>query len=576
MKKRLDKRACKCGSSDGLQPYLDTDTEKVDGWCFVCQTYFRNLDEETKTNESYQCKSRQFLTKEEINLTYPIRGISDRLVSEEINRRYGVRVSVNEMTGEFDTVYYPYQIGAALSGYKVRGLPKDFKPSIGSTKGADLFGWHLVDFNSKKLIITEGEEDTLAICQALWQKFGCKSFPNVVSLADGANITKKFEKIAKKLQLFDQVIVCFDNDEEGQKALSSLSLLVDSRKLHILKLSEHDASDALKAGKSEEIVNAFLQPDIYQSKRVSKLSEFKDEFFDDSRVHSALYPKGWVMFNSLTEGLKLGDLDIFTGASSNGKTQLFREIVFNLLSTTEDNIGCLFLEETRQTTMYGIGGLKISKRATVPSIRGNLSSAEKQKMWEFLTDKDRIFLKKDSINFNEDMSDNEIFEAVHYMITNEGCKYIIIDHLDMIPSSGERNNVNVRTEEIVRKLKNFAVSGNVWIGLAAHLRKGDSKATPFDRGGLISQEDLKGASGIFQRADSLFYLQRNRYHSDPVMQNISRLHVVKARTMATCGEGDFLQYSAETGRMLAISPPGTSIIEPVKKQKGATHVYDDF
>lgn len=563
MQNKLEKQAClSCSSRDGLQPYNYPNSDRLNGWCFSCHTYFSDLDKPEKT---YKFSPAISITKEEIASSYPFGTDPKRKIGSVTCEHYGVKFSVNEMSGIPDTVYYPAHIDGDLSGYKVRGLPKDFKGSIGNIKGCDLFGWNTVDFTLKNIIITEGEEDALAISEVIYSKYNRR--PNVVSLLNGSGIDKSIKKVVNRLEEFEKIILCFDNDDEGQKAISTLSLYIKSEKIYTMHLSEKDASDCHKKGKDEQILENFIHPFKYTSKRIARISEFKDEFFSTENQELVLYPKEWRIFNSLTEGLKLGDLDLFTGASSNGKTQLFREIVLNLLEITDSNVGCLFLEESQKKTMYALGGMHIGKRTTIPSVINSLEDKEKKEMWDFLSRDNRICLKKNKKRDKDDseLTDNEIFAAVSSLIKSEHCRYIIIDHLDMIPiENSERVNTHKKTEEIIRILKNFATDNNVWIGLAAHLRKGSTTSTPFEKGAIASQEDLKGASGIYQRADGLYYIQRNRTHSIESMRDISRLHVLKSRDLSRCGEADFLRYDQTTGRMSWTNEPEWAIIETKK------------
>lgn len=564
MKTALPKRACiSCPSSDGLQAYKHED-KPTDGYCFSCHKYFRNIDHETLDVREYSFNDTNLLTKEEV-LTYPIRGENDRQISEPVNSRYGVRVSKNTTSGEDDTVYYPYYIKNTLAGFKTRKLPKDFTTAVGSIKGVDLFGQNLcTSVLKKKLVITEGEEDALAITEAVWKHFNRQKFPDVVSLVNGSGIGDQFDKHMKFINQYSQVILCFDSDKPGRLAISEVASKVDPHNLFIMELSEKDASECLVSGKRDEIVEKFINPKPYKPNNVTSVKDLKDYLFEDEIDNSVRYPKDWFMMNKYTEGIRLGELDIFTGASSNGKTQILREIVFNLLNTTDSNIGCLFLEESTKNTLYGIGGLFINKRVTIPSVRKDLSADEKVRMWNELSKDNRIILRK---NDWESMTENTIFNSILYMIRVEKCKYIVIDHLSILASESlGKNNIHEKVEGIVQKLKMIASTQFVWIGLAAHLRKGQAGKLAFEKGAIPTMEDLKSSSGAFQIPDGVFAVQRNRTHRDERMRNICRIHVLKNRLLAECGATDFLEYNTETGRMHAVPDPGLTIIEKEERE----------
>jgi twinkle protein len=66
--------------------------------------------------------------------------------------------------------------------------------------------------------------------------------------------------------------------------------------------------------------------------------------------------------NHYTYGMKLGALDVFTSGTGCGKTQIFRELIFHLLKSTDANIGIISLEESVKDTIDGLAGLYLEKR----------------------------------------------------------------------------------------------------------------------------------------------------------------------------------------------------------------------
>lgn len=572
---KLSKRACVnplCGSSDALQPY-ENESGKITGFCFSCQTYFRNLEQKENTH-SYTFKFNQnHLTKEDV-LSFPTRLENDRGICFEINERFGIKSSFNEKTGEPDCVYYPYHINKKLSGYKGRKLPKDFDmPSIGSIKNADLFGKHLCSDSNKTLIITEGEEDMLSICQVLWKYFNKKKFPNIVSLKNGAGVGKSLEKELDFINSHDKIILSMDNDEAGIAAQKEISLKIDYNKLFTMNLSEKDANDCLLKGKEKEIVDSFLNPVPYQPNGIIYVSDLKDVFYDDAQVDSVKYPPEWVQFNNSTYGMRIGELDTFTSGTSNGKTQIFRELIAHMLLNTNQKIGAIFLEENLKDTLNGLAGVLLNKRMHLPDVRNKMSNKEIDKGWEILSREKRLVFHD---NRWESTHNNTILSTIKFMAEYSKCKFIFLDHLSiLISEDSEKGRERERIDSLMTKLKSLTQKLQVWIGLIVHLRKSENKSLPFERGAIPSEDDLRGSAAIKQLSNGVYAIQRNRTHSNPNMRNIIRLHVLKQRFTGVCGPMDFLNYDSETGRMLVMGLPEDDIIEanPVRK---SFNIKDDF
>jgi hypothetical protein len=116
---------------------------------------------ETVTNKTDFFKKQ--VTAETIK-AYKTTDISARGISKGIAEQYGVKMTFDS-DGDVDTHYYPYEDGKA---YKIRKLPKEFT-RVG--KSTDLFGRTLFPAGGKRVIIVEGEIDTLSMAQASWDKY---------------------------------------------------------------------------------------------------------------------------------------------------------------------------------------------------------------------------------------------------------------------------------------------------------------------------------------------------------------------------------------------------------------------
>ena len=199
--------ACpKCPSSDALA-YKDGDEW---GHCFSCGQGSRIDDEEGNTvvakkkQQTVQPDDTGFLTLEEI-AEFEVRGFQERNIRKNISAHYGVRVSYDD-DGQINSHFYPYTKKGTVVGYKERQLPKKFAiHGDAKGKGLELFG-QSVGSGGKRLVITEGELDCLAVAQAQFDKY--QKFYPVVSIpsASQTNILieqrewiRQFEEVVNKI-----------------------------------------------------------------------------------------------------------------------------------------------------------------------------------------------------------------------------------------------------------------------------------------------------------------------------------------------------------------------------------------
>ena len=242
-----------CSSSDAVSLNADGSA-----YCFSCQEYMREYDSEqepTITNRENETKS--FQTQSDFA------EIVDRNIKVDTCKKYGVSVKIDSM-GNITNHYYPYhdKQGAKI-GTKTRFTKlKEFSIQ-GNTKNSGLFGEHLFTKN-KYIIITEGELD----CLSAYQMFKTDKYETpVVSIKNG--ITSAVKDVKNSLEWlennFDNVIINFDNDQQGKEGALKVAELFSPGKCKILNLPEEfkDASDCLTKNKIQAYVKSFWEAKVF-------------------------------------------------------------------------------------------------------------------------------------------------------------------------------------------------------------------------------------------------------------------------------------------------------------------------
>jgi twinkle protein len=128
---------------------------------------------------------KNFLTFEEVQ-SLPIFGIPHKGIGRAAADAYEVRTEFDG-TGSPTRTWYPHYTEGGLAGYKGKSNTKQFA-AVGDIKQGLLFGQHHVKPGGNLLILTEGEDDCLAVWQCLVDHSTLDGWtPSVVSISHGAS-----------------------------------------------------------------------------------------------------------------------------------------------------------------------------------------------------------------------------------------------------------------------------------------------------------------------------------------------------------------------------------------------------
>lgn len=149
-----------CGSHDALSKYDDGST-----YCFSCNTYHKG-----KMTEHIR------LAEESIPLlrpdagVFPVDGITDRRLTAETCKKYGVKVVI-QAGGIAQHIYPYYDKSGALVAQKIRTVAGKQFHTLGNMGKGTLFGQNLFPAKGKYITVTEGEcftEDTEILTESGW------------------------------------------------------------------------------------------------------------------------------------------------------------------------------------------------------------------------------------------------------------------------------------------------------------------------------------------------------------------------------------------------------------------------
>lgn len=128
---------------------------------------------------------------------------------------------------------------------------------------------------------------------------------------------------------FEQVILCYDNDEHGQKAVQRDIQLLPPRKGKIGTLESYkDANEALLAGDTKAVMSMVWNAKEYEPDGIINASNLLSEVLEDPQESSAEYP--YEFLNDKLHGLRKSELCTITAGTGIGKSTFVNEIAYDL------------------------------------------------------------------------------------------------------------------------------------------------------------------------------------------------------------------------------------------------------
>ncbi|QGH74680.1 DNA primase/helicase [Bacteriophage DSS3_PM1] len=495
---------------------------------------------------------------------YKYRGVSEAVVDF-----YRCRISYNN-DGTQKAIYYAYNLDENLhpQGYKKRILPKDFSEgAVGKVSGT--FGRGLFS-GGKRLILTEGEDDTFVIQEAYYRKYG-RMYP-VQSLRSSTGVKDLVEE-REEMRKFKEIILWLDNDSAGEKALKEAAKILGYDKVKVVKCGYKDAGDVAREEGIERVLGYIYDATEYSPAAILNGKDLWERVVNYNKKPSISYPAFMAGLNEKLGGMRFGEITLWTSGTGSGKSTLMREIMYHLsqiakLITAGEEFFetenykklielCPSMEnyEWEQTPRIGVVTLEESPEETARKLAGMAinrnPAAEEIDIDDLKPGFDDVFGDGNVLVLDHQGSidDGSIMDHLEYMCL-KGCKWIFVDHITILVSEGmDGLSGNEAIDKIMNDLLKLVKKYDVWIGLISHLRKTPNDKVSFEEGKIPSLDDIKGSGSIKQIAFDVIGFARNQASNDEDERNTVNTKVLKCRYTGKTGPSGAFLYDFMTGRM---------------------------
>lgn len=541
-----------CGSSDAATLYLDGKYEDLKYprvKCFSCDEATAREDivdqyiaqEDNMQPATTATPKTPTSSARELKHTGDVHALTDRGISKEAALRYNVKTNYDS-AGKVINRSFPFKdVNSDLVGTKIK-TPDKKMFSTGSINRATLFGQDLFPAGSNEYVtITEGEEDTLAV----WDMLKSGNYESVVvSVKNGAgSAVREVQQNYEWLNSFKEIKICFDMDEQGQKAAAAVASKFPG-KCSIVKMSHKDANDYIKAGNANKFKSHWHSAEKVKVKGVYEFEQLWDEMTKLDSFTSIPYP--WEELNDKTYGMRTGELTIIKAPPKIGKTELLREIAFHAQETTDFHTGIVFLEEGLKRISQGFVAKKLNKPIHLPDVQ--VSQNELRDAFDDISSKGQLHI----FDPRSEISTPNLFDKMDYFVHSKGCKLILIDHISMFAYKAQSFDERRFLDGFTADLSSYANANDVHIIAVIHVND-DGKT--------------RGSRAPVQLCNTLISINRDKLNSDPVIANTTKIVVEENRYNGDSGHACSLFYDKDTGRMLVQDEDAEFGFDPDEEQQ---------
>ena len=459
-------------------------------------------------------------------------GSAERLQKRNISQKTCEKYKIFK-DGDILRMYYHNSNGHPI-GAKVRTKNKVFTYE-GETDGS-FFGQHLFFRNSKEksVVITEGELDAASVSEALGD------FP-AVSLPSGAAAAKKAMKNNYEwLQQFEKIILWFDNDEPGQKAVKEAATALPPGKVFIATTDAYkDASDALQANDYKAIEQAYWSAKPYRPDGIVDGKSLLELVTTPQPPSNYDYP--FQGLQSKLHGIRHGELVTICSGSGIGKSSVCRELATHLLQAGE-RVGYLALEESNRRTALGLMSCAVGKALHI----GEHTHEELTEAFDASMANWDLYLFDGFGSYDPDV----IYNRIEYLASGLDCRIIFLDHLSIL-LSGLDGDERRMIDTTMTKLRSLVERTGIALFLVSHLKRTSSDQN-HEEGARVTLGQLRGSAAIAQLSDACIGLERDQQSGGK--RSDTTVRILKNRYSGETGVACQLSYDLPTCKFYETQP----------------------
>lgn len=405
--------------------------------------------------------------------------VNERKLSEETIAAYSIKANGRE-------IVFPYQRDDQVLLIKYLGLDRsNGKKTIRVDANCEpcLFGWHLIPTDARTVAICEGEIDAMTLYQ-----YGLAALS--VPFGGGKGDKQRWIEFEfDRLSIFDEIYLCFDDDDQGHLATIELVERLGRHRCRIVKLPFNDANACLMADITKDVIHQCFQDSrSLDPAELKSAREFVDqvigEFYPAPGAHLG-YQAPW----DKTHGKILfrpDEISVWTGINGHGKSQFLGQLILHSMEQgARVCIASLELKPKRLLMRLGRQAAALAE-PTVDYLRA-IHNWYEDKLWLF----DLVGTAKSQ----------RLLEVFLYARQRYGIDVFVIDSFMKLDIAEDDYKAQ---KALMEQLCDFKNQHGCHIHIVVHPRKGADESRP------PGKLDTKGTGATSDLADNCFSVWRNK------------------------------------------------------------------
>lgn len=377
-------------------------------------------------------------------------------------------------------------------------------------KGSEqrLWGVDDLNFSNKTLYITEGHPDRLTLVEM--------GIENAVSVPNGAASHEWIDRDWDTLKKFERIVLCYDNDTAGKKAILEVKNRLDFASLY-----------ELEYGRSKDINDMFMEncDALYKTARNPKEISM-DGFISlqnvttETGVTDELLSTGLRQFDRIFGGIGLHQSTIICSESGAGKSTTVSNMAKGMIASGEKVAlwsGELSNKALKVWLYSTIGGEKAIDYSPHPFRDGEFLASIKP---EYEKKIDKIVDGKLFVYDGNKSDGFKMLKHFEYLHKRHGVKFFFIDNLSILDMSVKGMGQYESESEFSKSVAEFTRNNAVHLFLVAHPTKSAINADPnfIDSKGRVkaieryTQQQVRGSATLVNLIHNVLFLCRAKEH----------------------------------------------------------------